>query len=51
MSFRFRVRHLIIRITLQMEFTFDPQAGNEFQGATCGFDLEFFGCQDISQIP
>lgn len=35
----------------QMEFTFDPQAGNEFQGATCGFDLEFFGCQDISQIP
>jgi predicted ribosomally synthesized peptide with SipW-like signal peptide len=36
---------------IYMEFTFDPLAGNEFQGATCGFDLVFFGCQDLSQIP
>jgi len=36
---------------LELGFKFMESAGNEYQGDTCQFDIEFYGTQDMSTLP
>ena len=36
---------------MRLSFKFDESAGDNLQGATCSFHIQFLGIQDLSQVP